>query len=295
MLDDIEIFVKVVEAGSFTEAAERLNLSKSVVSKYVSRLEDRINVRLLNRTTRRLSLTEAGQVFYERSRYGLQEIQEATEQVATLNSNPSGLLRLNLPMSFGIERVAPLLPDFLSQYPEIELDITLDDRKVEVIEPGFDLSLRISDLHDSSLVAKRIGTCQHAIVAAPEYLSVNGTPDSPEALATHNIVAYRHQDSPLDWRFSKEGEESIFVSVRGNVTANNSLALRELVKGGVGIARMPMFLVANDLQTGALVQVLEHYELLALGVYAVFPQRRYLAAKVRVLIEFLESVSERLC
>ena len=192
-LTDIAVFVKVVDSGSFTAAAERLSLSKSVVSKYVSRLEERLGARLLNRTTRRLSLTEVGNAFYERSLSGLQEIEEAKAEVTRMQIAPRGTLRLNTPMSFGIMHVAPAIPDFVRLYPEVSIDMNLDDRKVDVIKEGFDLSIRIADLPDSSLVARRLGSCRHTIVAAPHYLEQHGTPSTPHELRQHSVITYRYQ------------------------------------------------------------------------------------------------------
>jgi len=200
-LTDIAVFIQVVDSGSFTAAAERLSLSKSVVSKYVTRLEGRLGARLLNRTTRRLSLTEVGRSFYERSRRGLQEIEDAEAEVSRLQGEPRGTLRLNTPMSFGILHIAPALPEFLRHYPEVSVDMNLDDRKVDVIEEGFDLSVRISDLPDSSLVARRLARCRHAVVAAPAYLEQHGTPTTPDELRRHNIITYRYQETAHNWHF----------------------------------------------------------------------------------------------
>ena len=179
------MFVQVVDSGSFTAAAERLELSKSVVSKYVTRLEDRLGARLLNRTTRRLSLTEVGRVFYERSRRGLQEIDEAENEVSRLQGTPRGTLRINTPMSFGIMHIAPAISEFRRHYPELSVDMNLDDRLVDIVEEGFDLAVRISDLPDSSLVARRLAPCRHAVCAAPRYLEQHGVPRTPDELRNH--------------------------------------------------------------------------------------------------------------
>ena len=188
-LTDIAVFVQVVESGSFTAAAERLDISKSVVSKYVTRLEDYLGARLLNRTTRRLSLTEVGRVFYDRSRKGLADIEDAQLEVSRLQAEPRGTLRINVPMSFGILHVAPALPEFQRQYPDLTVDMNLDDRKVDVIEEGFDVSVRISELPDSSLVARRIAPCRHAVVASPSYLEQHGTPVSMATAARASVAS----------------------------------------------------------------------------------------------------------
>jgi len=286
-LSDVAVFVQVVRDGSFTKAADRLELSRSVVSKYVTRLEERLGARLLNRTTRRLSLTEAGRVFYERSRRGLEEIEEAETEVSRLQGEARGLLRVNSPMSFGILHIAPLLPEFLAENPEVTVDMNLDDRKVDVIEEGFDVSIRITDLPDSSLVARRLGPCRHAIVAAPAYLEKHGVPRAPDDLRDHNIIAYQYQESATDWHFLTEDKEQITVPVSGSIKMNNSLALREALLGGIGITRTPTFVVGEDIAAGKLVSLLPNYQTLEVSIYLVYPQRRHLSPKVRAFVDFV--------
>ncbi len=292
-LTDIAVFVQVVESGSFTAAAERLDISKSVVSKYVTRLEDYLGARLLNRTTRRLSLTEVGRVFYDRSRKGLADIEDAQLEVSRLQAEPRGTLRINVPMSFGILHVAPALPEFQRQYPDLTVDMNLDDRKVDVIEEGFDVSVRISELPDSSLVARRIAPCRHAVVASPSYLEQHGTPRSPEDLHDHNIITYRYHQSANIWHFQSKDTKSISVDVSGSLIMNNSLAIRESIREGIGITRTPTFVVGKDVQEGKLVKVLTGYETLEVQIFLVYPQRLHLAPKVRAFIDFMaERISE---
>jgi len=288
-LSDIAVFVRVVECGSFTAAAERLDISKSVVSKYVTRLEDQLGARLLNRTTRRLSLTEVGRVFYERSRVGLADIEDAQAEVSRLQSEPRGTLRINAPMSFGILHIAPALPEFQELYPDVTVDMNLDDRKVDVIGGGFDVSVRISELPDSSLVARRLGPCRHAIVAAPAYLERCGTPRTPEELLDHNIITYRYQESSLEWHFQSPDNKTTSVTVSGSMKMkmNNSLALREALLEGAGITRTPTFVVGKDIQEGRLVPVLRDYEIFEVTIFLVYPQRRHLSPKVRAFVDFM--------
>lgn len=286
-LTDISVFVQVVESGSFTAAAERLSLSKSVISKYVTRLEDRLGARLLNRTTRRLSLTEVGRTFYERSERGLQELAEAELEVSRLQGEPRGTLRINAPMSFGVLHIAPVMPGFLRRYPELSVDVNFDDRKVDVIEGGFDVSVRISELGDSSLVARRLGPCRHAVVASTAYLEQHGVPRTPGDLARHNVITYQYQESAREWEFGLPGEKPVSVSVHGSIQMNNSLALREAVFNGAGIMRAPTFVVGEDIRTGKLQQVLTNYTLPELSIYAVFAQRKHLSPKIRAFIDFM--------
>lgn len=286
-LTDIAVFVEVVEAGSFTAASGRLSLSKAVVSKYVTRLENRLGARLLNRTTRRLSLTEAGRVLYDRSRGALEEIDGARAAVSRLNQAPRGTLRINAPMSFGVLHVAPVIPTFLERYPELSVDMELDDRKVDVVAGGYDVSVRIAALPDSSLVARRLGPCRHAVVASPAYLERRGRPSSPGELGGHDVLTYRYQQSAREWHFSTSGGRAIPVAVDGRLRMNNSLALREALLAGAGVARMPTFVVGEDIRAGRLVRLLPGYETIEVSIYAVYAERRHLAPKVRAFVDFM--------
>lgn len=287
-LNDVAVFVAVVDAQSFTQAAERLKLSRPVVSKYVSRLEESLGVQLLNRTTRRLSLTEAGRIFYEKSKAGIENIQDAQAEISSLQQHPSGKLRINVPMSFGILHVAPLLPAFMAQYPDIDVEMDLSDIKLDVIDEGFDLSIRISELPDSSLVAKRIAPCKHLIVASPEYLGRAGKPEHPNDLVNHEIATYSYQQSTHRWDFrSRVDQQTLQVSVTSRLQLSNSLALRAAILEGAGITRTPSFIVANEIREGRLVSLLDEYETLELSVYAVYPKRRHLSPKVRAFIDHL--------
>jgi DNA-binding transcriptional LysR family regulator len=290
-LSDISVFVQVVDSGSFTAAAERLGLSKSVVSKYVTRLEDRLGARLLNRTTRRLSLTEAGEMFYNRSLRGLEQIAEAESEVSRLQSTPRGTLRLNTPMTFGILHVAPALPAFMARYPDLKVDMNLDDRQLDPVEGGFDLAIRIAELPDSSMVARRLAPCRRVVCATPDYLEHHGTPRNPDELRSHNALTFHYHDSPSQWCFLATDGTSINVSVNGDLHMNNSLALREALLQGMGIALAPTFLVGADIQAGRLQTVLDNYRAPERSIYFLYPQRRHLSPKVRAFIEFM---SERI-
>ena len=286
-LGDVAVFVCVVQTGSFTAAAEKLNISKSVVSKYVTRLEDRLGAQLLTRTTRRLSLTEMGQVFFERSQQGLEAIGDAEEAVSVLQGEPRGTLKVNAPMSFGVMHIAPAIPEFKERYPNVSVDMSCDDRKVDVIEEGFDVSVRITGQLDGTLVARRIGPCRHALVASPAYVEQYGEPKTPKELVDHNVITYQFQQSPWEWEFKAANSPPITVPVTGDVQMNNSLAIREAVLAGVGITRTPTFVVGEDIKAGRLVTLLPQYELLEVSIYVMFPQRQYLAPKVRAFVDFM--------
>ncbi len=293
-LTDIAVFVQVVDAGSFTAAAERLRLSKSVISKYVTRLEERLGARLLNRTTRRLSLTEVGRVFYERSRLGLQELEEAEAEVSRLQNAPRGTLKINSPMSFGILHISPALPDFLARHPDLSVEMSLDDRRVDLVREGFDLAIRIGELPDSSLIARRLGPCRHVVCAAPGYFVRHGVPRTPEDLRHHNAITFKYQDSPSEWHFRSPQGGIIRVPVHGCIQMNNSLGLREALLREAGVTLTPTFVVGDDIKSGRLQAVLREYAALEVSIYAVYPQRRHLSPKVRAFLDFMrERISER--
>jgi len=286
-LGDIAVFVQVVRSGSFTAAAEKLGMSKSAVSKYVTRLEDRLGARLLNRTTRRLSLTEGGRSFYERSHKALDEIEEAEAELSRLQDEPRGELRLSSPMSFGILHIAPLLPGFQARYPELNVDMVLDDRQTDLVDEGFDLAIRIGELPDSSLVARRLGPCRHVLCASPEYLARHGVPQSPEELSDHPALTYRYQDSPAEWHLLSSDGVHHQVSIHSRLQMNNSLALREALLQGAGVTLTPTFIVGADIRAGRLRAVLSDYKALEVSIYAVYPQRKHLSPKVRAFVDFL--------
>lgn len=287
-LTDAAVFCQVVESGSFTAAAERLALSRSVVSKYVSRLEDRLGARLLNRTTRRLSLTEAGQSFFARSQRGIREIEEAEAEVSRLQEAPRGSLRLNAPMSFGILHIAPALAEFSARYPELSVDMSLDDRQVDLVSEGFDLAIRIAELPDSSLVARRLGVCRFVVCASPTYLEKFGTPRVPQDLAKHKTLSYRYQASPGEWRFITPEGGYTSVAINSLISMNNGLAIREAVLKGAGITLTPTFIVGEDIKAGRLQTVLDDYRAREISIYAVYPERRHLSPKVRAFVEFMQ-------
>ncbi|HAU13483.1 MAG: LysR family transcriptional regulator [Ketobacter sp.] len=287
MLEEIRNFVAVVQAGSFTRAAEELNSARSVISKRLSQLERQLGVRLLNRTTRRLSLTEAGERFYQECSVSLSGIDAAVDEVRSLNQEPRGRLFVNLPMSFGILHVAPLIPAFMAQFPLVQVELNFDDRKVDVIDPGFDVSIRIGELEDSSLAARRLGTCCHQVVAAPAYLKQYGVPQSPQDLVHHRVASFRFQESALEWTFEDNEGQPQSVKLTAAVVSNNSLAIKEIVLGGGAIARVPSFLLGRELEKGSLINLFPQLTSVSRDIYAVFPRREYMPAKTRAFIEFL--------
>jgi DNA-binding transcriptional LysR family regulator len=295
-LGAIAVFARVIEANGFTAAARALGLSKAAVSKQVARLEDRLGVRLLNRTTRRLGLTEAGRDFYERARRILAEVEEAEQAASSRQASPRGLLRVNAPVTYGIGHVVPVLPAFMRRYPEIRLDLVLNDRYVDLIEEGFDLAIRVGlePLKDSSLVARRLFATRHAVCAAPSYLAARGSPQMPADLARHDCLLYSYLSTGEEWRFLDAAGRPFGVRVAGPMRANNGDALHHAARAGLGIIYAPAFLLAEDLAAGRLVPVLSDWQTPEAAVHAVYPPGRPLGTKVRVFVDYLAETLGRL-
>ncbi len=285
-LDDMLAFIKVVDAKSFTAAAERLGLSKSVVSRRIAELEDRLGARLLNRTTRKLSLTEVGEAFYERCARILADLEEAERAVGDLHAAPRGRLKVNAPVSFGLLHLAPALAAFLARYPDIEIDIDLNDRYVDLIDEGYDVAVRIGRLRDSSLIARRLAPNRRAVCAAPAYLDKHGRPVSPEDLAGHNCLIYTNVPLAEQWQFRVDGETRS-VRVTGSLRTSNGDLLRAAALAGVGGAVLPTFLCGDALASGALECLMFDTYVSESTVYAVYPHNRHLSPKVRAFVDFL--------
>ncbi len=284
---DIAVFVRVVELGSFTKAADTLEISKAAVSKYVNRLEQRLGARLMHRTTRRLTLTEAGQALYGRSSAALAELGEAENDVAQLTGKPRGTLRVTAPTYFGSTTLAPHLKEYRALYPEVALDLDLSDRLVDLVKERFDVAIRISAMHDSSLVATRLAPCPTALVAAPSYLRRHGMPKTPADLASHEGLGYSIVRTPNEWRFRAPKGRWLTVTVHSTIRCNNDFALKQFALDGLGIVFFPRFFVENELASGKLVQVLEDYPGPDLSINAVYETRRHLLPKVRSFLNFL--------
>ena len=287
-LTGMAVFAKVAETKSFSAAAERLGLSKSAVSKHVTRLERALKARLLNRTTRRLSLTEVGATFYEHCARMLAEAEAAELAVSRLYAAPRGVVRITSPAAFGNVQVAPAIPDLIARYPELTVQIVMNDRSVDLVEEVYDVAIRVTDQPPPGVVARKLMTVRWIVCAAPAYLREHGTPRTPQELKEHNCLFYSFLESSIEWRFhSRQGDSK--VRVAGNFTANNSEAIREVALKGAGIALLPSFLVNPDLADGRLKQVLAGHEVAgAVGndVYALFLPTRYLSPKVRAFVDF---------
>lgn len=277
----LQVFRRVVEAGSFVAAAERLGLSPAMASKHVMHLENRLGARLLNRTTRRLSLTEAGRAYYDRCSLALNDLDEAAAAIGAAKTTPSGLLRVNALLSFGLRHVAPLIPDYGARNPQVTVEMTFNDRLIDLVEEGYDLAIRgtVGEARPTSLIARELVQLRLVACAAPAYLARHGVPRAPSDLLDHNCLTFL---PAREWAFGRER-----VVVGGNFIADNLDALRTAALAGAGIARLGTDIVGEDLKSGRLVPVLDTYETPGIGVYAVYPSRRHLSAKVRSFIDFL--------
>ncbi len=281
----IEAFVAVAEAGSFTAAAAKLRATKSAVSRLVTQLEAQLGARLLHRTTRSLTLTEAGATYFQRGVQILQDLQEADSAVNQLQAAPRGRLRISAPMSFGFLHLAPALPDFLQRFPELTIDLSMNDRLVDLVEEGFDLAVRIASMEDSSLIAKKLAPIRRAVCASPDYFRRRPVPVTPADLERHNCLCY--SNAPKNWRFIDKNRKAWSVEVKGRLTANNGDALRAAALKGAGVINLPTFIIGPDIREGGLVAVLEEFTPDDLALYAIYPHAGHLSPKVRVFVDFL--------
>jgi DNA-binding transcriptional LysR family regulator len=283
------VFTKVVQAGSLSAAARELGVSTAVVSRTLSGLEARLGVRLINRTTRSLHLTDEGASYYETCQRILAEIDEADAAVTSRRVEPQGVLKVALPASFGHQHVAPLIPRFAERYPKVELALSLSDRSINLIEEGFDLAVRIAELKDSSLAARKLAPNRRVVCASPAYLRAHGEPKTLQDLARHNcLVATWEHGFAMTWEYKSPAGKRGTVRVTGKYACDNWEVLREWAIAGLGIALKSTWDVRRQLEDGSLVPLLPGYDFgTDVGIYAVYPHRRHLPAKTRVFIDFL--------
>ncbi len=286
-VDELQALVSVVEAGGFSKAAARLGVAKSVVSRRLRALESRLGVQLLQRTTRTRSLTGPGRQLYERAVRILADLEEAEQLIADANAALSGRIRLAAPLSFGLHHLDSLLADFMRQHPGIDLDLDLNDRQVDLVEEGFDMAVRIGELSDSTLLARRLGSARLVTCASPAYLKQHGTPQHPDQLRRHVGLQYSNASPGQAWQFASPAGE-VLVSVPDiRMRANNGDALATAATAGLGVIHTPRFLVEKLLATGKLITVLAGYERPPLGIYAVYPPGRLLPRRIETLTAFL--------
>jgi len=287
-LEAMNAFAKVVATGSYAEAARRLGLTRSAVSKAVMELEQILGARLLDRTTRRVTPTEAGLAYYERATAIVADVEETELQISRLHDEPRGILKINAPMSFGILYLAEAVAEFMRRYPELRIELLLNDRFIDPLEEGVDVTVRIGSLSDSSLIARRLAPARLALVASREYIAQHGTPVAPKDLANHRCLAYGHMAASSRWQLT-HGDTVISANYVSTLCSNNGEVLRAAALAGNGIANLPTFLVGPDIAADRLQLVLPDYPPPSLGIFALYAPNRYLAAKTRLFIDFLST------
>ena len=296
MMDNVKtmrLFLAVVKNGSLSGAGRQMGLSPASVSRQISALEDDLGVRLLNRTSRRLSLTEAGQVYLERAERLIQDMDELRDAVGQLAVRPRGSLRVQSRISLGTQYVAPLIPAFLAKYPDLKIDLWLTDNDLDLVEHGIDLAIRTGDLADTTLVGRRLASSPRVICASPEYWGIHGKPATPEEIRAHNCLTYRYEfGAPAAlWQFRTDKGQFTNLQVSGNFQTNNGEALRVAALSGLGVALLPAWTVKDHLKSGTLERVLPDFETtvsdLDFGIYAVYLSRRNLSVKTRLFIDHL--------
>jgi len=279
--EGVNEFVAVAETGNFTRAAKRLGISTAQVSRQISALETRLSTRLFYRTTRRVSATEAGEIYYQHCRQVLEALEEAERSITNMQLVPRGRLKLTAPVTYGEKSIAPLLNDFVMRYPELEVEVNLTNQTLDLVAEGYDLAVRLGKLEDSTLMARRLASRTLYVCASPAYLSARGTPHSLSELAHHNCLL-----GNLDyWRFQEAGQPRN-VRVSGNIRCDSGRALLDAALKGIGIVQLPDYYVKRALDSGALVPLLTHYQEDDDGIWAVYPHNRHLSPKVRMLLDF---------
>ncbi|SDY36368.1 DNA-binding transcriptional regulator, LysR family [Collimonas sp. OK242] len=286
LFEAMKVFVKVTETGSLSGAARSLNLSNPSVTRHIADLEQYLGARLLNRSTRRLSLTDTGSAYLERCQQLLADLEQATLAAGMHAANPSGVLRINAPVSFSVNHLGLLLPLYAQRYPNVELDVTLSDRIVDLVEEGFDLAIRIGRLQNSSLVMRKLAPAHVLTCAAPAYLAQHGIPQHPADLARHTCLTYAYTLPDNEWRLQRGGKIHT-VRISGGLHCNNGDLLLAAAVAGMGVIRQPTFIIGDAIRDGRLVPILTDYHGDALAIHAVYPSRQHLSAKVRTFVDFL--------
>lgn len=289
-LTAIRVFRHVAELGSFAAAAKRMSLSPAAVSKNIRELEEHLGAQLVNRTTRRMSLTEAGSLYHKSVVRVLDRLAAADQSVSEMKATPAGHLRVSAPMTFSLTALTERIPEFLSAYPEVTLDLSLEDRIVNIVEEGYDVAIRASaKLEDSSLMAKKLSTMRHVVCASPAYLKKHGRPTHPRELEDHERIAFSLSTHTHGWPLHK-GEETHLVPVQGRYKVSSSIAIRHALVAGFGIGMIPDMYVRDELATGTLIPALKGWHGPEHPVYAIYPARRFETAKLRAFLDFLSDI-----
>ncbi|MBY2968138.1 LysR family transcriptional regulator [Rhizobium leguminosarum] len=286
-LTALQVFRHVAELNSFAEAGRRLGLSAPAISKNVAELEAHLGARLINRTTRRMALTEEGRIYLEYVTEGLDALARADQVLGPIKTAPSGTVRVSGPMTVTLTRLSTAIPEFLSRYPDLKLDLHLDDRRVDIVGEGFDLAIRGSDnLEDSSLVARKLAVMKHVLCAAPSYFEQHGRPKTPSDLKAINCIRFSLSGHPDIWEFCKDGRTER-IAVDGRYSVSSSLAVRDALRAGFGVSLIPHPYVESDLKAGRLQTALDDWSTVETTLYAVYPARQHLAPKIRIFLDFL--------
>jgi DNA-binding transcriptional LysR family regulator len=291
---EMQAFVAVAESGSFVSAADQLETSKAAVSRYVAQLEERLGVRLMNRTTRRQSLTDEGHTFLVHCRETLALIHDAEQEIQNKRSSPTGLIRINAPLTFGILHLAPLWGKFTALYPQVQLEVTLSDRVVDLVDEGYDLAVRIASLPNSTLISRKLATTSLVVCASPQYLKGKPKPAHPSDLKNHSVISYSYLATGDEWVFQgPEGDArdnvhgEVRVKTKPKIHTNNGDTCRSAALAHQGIILQPTFLVRPDIQKGDLVALFPEFKTIELGIYAVYPSRKLVSPRIRALVDFL--------
>lgn len=287
-LGRIDVFLEVAKRQSFARAASALGMTGPAVSKQIMALEDSLGVKLLHRTTRQVTLTDEGAQYYERARVAIEELKEAAAQLGDTKAKPSGTIRINAPLSFSHAHLLPVLSGFAKKYPDILLDVSFDDRTVDVIADGYDLVIRIGVLQDSTLVARHLADCPIVLVASPKYLDKQGVPSTPADLKQHRMIAYSYQGIVGEWKYSGPGGKTGSIKTEASFKASTGEMMLQAALDGLGIAILPAFMIATNLKAGRLVRVLSDYETHPhRTITAVMPPNRYRTQKIKLLLDWI--------
>lgn len=290
----MQIFLAVVQSGSLSSAGRRIGMSAASVSRYINALEDRIGSRLLNRSSRQLSLTEAGAIYFRHAEQIVQHVEEAADSISQIQVAPRGTLRVHSRMLVGNLKIVPALPEFLATYPEIKVDLVLSNSVVDIVEQNFDIDIRIGALQDSTLIAKKLADSERVLCASPLYLERSSPVESPSDLTRHNCLTYRAHTGRTTWRFANAAGKVTEIPVDGSFQTDNGMALRAMTLNHCGIALMPDWAIRDEVESGRLVRLLtDHrvsYEAFDYGIFAVYQQRRLMATKLRAFIDFISAL-----
>jgi len=285
----IKTFVTLVECHSISKAAEKMDVAVSAVSRRLKELESNLGVQLIQRTTRKMHLTEAGDRFYQRSVRLLEDFEEAKQEASNTATALSGTLKIATPLSFGVAHLAPAIAAFMHLHPQIKIDLDMSDRRIDLVEEGLDLAIRIGTLEDSSLIARKLASVRHVVCASPDFLNCYGRPETPQDLSEMPALCYGNLSQPGTWHYRDKNNSPAYVKVPMRMRATNGDALVEAAVAGLGILCEPSFIVHGAVERGLLTPVLTGYQWYAMNIYAVYPQTRHMPARVRAFIEFLAS------